>query len=170
MAAMVDENRILFSEYTVWDLLQLGLTALNSKNIRQAHVMLFEVCERFRCSGECVPPIALSLYSLALAHQNRMTEAIDTCRLALKGDPQNPTTRLHMARIYLLANSRRRAFDEFQKGLLLSPESPDLLALQKEFGVRRKPVIGFLSRENPVNAKLGRMRTQLKKIAGAVAA
>jgi tetratricopeptide (TPR) repeat protein len=163
MAVMADENQALYAKYTAQDLLQLGRTALKFKRIREANVMLFEVCERFRRSGERVPPMVLSLYSLALAHQNRMKEAIDACRLALQRDPQNSTIRLHMARIYLLADSRRRAVDEFQKGLAISPNDLDLLALQKELGARRKPVIAFLSRGNPINAKLGRVRAQLKR-------
>ena len=125
--------------------------------------MLYEVCERFSRNGERVPSTALSLYSLTLAHQNRLKEAIDTCRLAIKRDPGNATARLHMAKIYLLADSRRRAVDELQKGLAASPKNPELLALQRELGTRRKPVIGFLSRNNPLNVKLGKARAQLKK-------
>ena len=160
---MADEIQDSYAEYTVRDLLQLGLTALKSKKINAATGMLFEVCERFTRNGERVPPMALSLYALALAHQSRIKEAIDTCRMALKRDPQNPTTRLHMARIYLFADSRRRAVDELHKGLAIAPKNPDLLALQRELGRRRKPVIGFLARDNPLNVKLGRARAQLKK-------
>ena len=160
---MADENQALYAECTAQDLLELGRAALKFKRIREANIMLFEVCERFRRSGERVPPMVLSLYSLALAQQNRMKEAIETCRLALQRDPENPTTRLHMARIYLLADSRRRAVDESQKGLAISPKDLDLLALQKELGTRRKPVIRFLSRTNPINAKLGKVRARLRK-------
>ncbi len=160
---MADEILDSYTEYTVRDLLQLGMSALKKKKVREATLMLFEVCERFTRSGERVPPMALSLYALALAHQSRLKEAIDTCRQALKRDPQNATTRLHMARIYILADSRRRAVDELHKGLSISPKHPDLLALEKELGARRKPVISFLSRDNPLNVKLGRARAQLKK-------
>src|SRR5258706_11218059 len=113
---MADEIHDSYAEYTVRDLLQLGLTALKSKRVGDGTGMLFEVCERFTRSGERVPPMALSLYALALAHQHRLKEAIDPCRLALKRDPRNPVSRLHMARIYLLADSRRRAVDELLKG------------------------------------------------------
>jgi tetratricopeptide (TPR) repeat protein len=160
---MADEGVESYAEFTVRDLLQLGLSALKSKRIREASGMLFEVCERFTRSGERVPTTALSLYALALAHQNRMKEAIDTCRLALERDPANVTTRLHMARIYLLADSRRRAVDELQKGLTISPKNQDLLALERELGARRNPVIGFLSRDNLLNVKLGRARAQIRK-------
>jgi predicted Zn-dependent protease len=125
--------------------------------------MLFEVCERFTRSGERVPPTALSLYALTLAYQNRMKDAIDTCRIALRREPDNATARLHMARIYLLADSRRRAFDELQKGLALSPRNQELLALHRELGQRRRPVLGILSRDNPLNVKLGKARSQIRK-------
>ena len=160
---MADENPASYGEYTVRDLLQLGMAALKKRKVREAAEMFYEVCQRFTQNGERVPPTALSLYALALAHQSRLKEAIDTGRQALKRDPQNATTRLHMARIYLLADSRRRAVDELQKGLSISPKNPDLLALQQELGARRKPVIGFLSRNNPINVKLGRARASLRR-------
>ena len=160
---MADESKDLYAEFTVRDLLKLGLAALRAKRIPEASGMLFEVCERFTRNGERVPPTALSLYALTLAYQNRMKDAIDTCRLALRRDPDNPTSRFHMARIYLLADSRRRAFEELQKGLAMSPKNADLLALQKELGARRKPVIALLSRDNPINVKLGKARSQIKK-------
>jgi predicted Zn-dependent protease len=160
---MADESKDPYAEFTVRDLLKLGLAALKAKRIPEASGMLFEVCERFARNGERVPPTALSLYALTLAHQNRMKDAIDTCRLALRREPDNATSRLHMARIYLLADSRRRAYEELQKGLAISPKNADLLSLQKELGARRKPVIALLARNNPINVKLGRARSQLKK-------
>ena len=160
---MADESLYPFGEYTVRDLLKLGMNALRSKRVQEASAMLFEVCERFTRNGERVPSTALSLYSLTLAHQNRMKEAIDTCRLAIRRDPENATSRLHMARIYLLADSRRRAVDEVNKGLTLSPKNAELLALQRELGTRKKPVIGFLPRNNPLNVKLGKARAKLRK-------
>jgi len=160
---MADESKDPYAEFTVRDLLKLGLAALKARRIPEASGMLFEVCERFARNGERVPPTALSLYALTLAHQNRMKDAIDTCRLALRREPDNATSRLHMARIYLLADSRRRAYEELQKGLAISPKNADLLSLQKELGARRKPVIALLARNNPINVKLGRARSQLKK-------
>lgn len=160
---MADESKDPYAEFTARDLLKLGLAALKAKRIPEASGMLFEVCERFARNGERVPPTALSLYALSLAYQNRMKDAIDTCRLALRREPDNATSRLHMARIYLLADSRRRAFDELQKGLALSPKNADLLSLQKELGARRKPVIALLARENPLNVKLGKARSQIRK-------
>ena len=157
---MADESPNLYDEYTVRDLLKLGMTALKSKRVAEASAMLYAVCERFTNNGERVPPAALSLYALTLAHQNRMKDAIDTCRLAVRREPDNATIRLHMARIYFLADSRRRAFEELQKGLAISPRHPDLHAFHTELGARRKPVIGVLSRSNPINVKLGKARSQ----------
>ena len=37
-----------------------------------------------------------------------------------------------------------------------------LRALHGEIGVRKRPVIGFLSRDNPVNRTLGKLRRQMK--------
>jgi hypothetical protein len=69
-----------------------------------------------------------------------------------------------MAKIYLLAESRRKAYEELERGLALAPSHPDLKRLQRDMGVRQRPVIGFLSRDNPLNVKLGKARAGKKKI------
>lgn len=43
-------------------------------------------------------------------------------------------------------------------GLEVDPGSLELLELQRELGVRRTPVVGFLDRGNPLNRLLGGMR------------
>ena len=48
------------------------------------------------------------------------------------------------------------------QGLALDPRNAALRALHDEIGVRKRPVFGFLSRNNPVNRTLGRLRRNLK--------
>jgi Flp pilus assembly protein TadD len=159
----VPDDAVDLSKLSARELLFRGHALLNANRIDAATTAIFTVCERYSAADEPVPPQVLSLYALCLARQGKRKEAVDTCRLALKRDQRNPTCRVHMARIYLLANARRKAYEELEKGLAFSPENQDLRRLESEMGKRRPPVIGFLSRDNPLNVKLGKARAGKRK-------
>ena len=69
-----------------------------------------------------------------------------------------PENYLNLARTQLLANDRRGAVSAIQGGLKIDPHQEDLLELQRQIGVRREPVLSFLSRDNLINRILGRLR------------
>jgi predicted Zn-dependent protease len=151
------------SKLSARELLYRAHALLNANRFDSATEAVYAVCERYSAADEPVPPQVLSLYALCLARQGKRKEAVDTCRLALKREPRNPTCRLHMARIYLLANARRKAFEELERGLSYSPENHELRRLEAEMGKRQPPVLGFLSRDNPLNVKLGKARAGKRK-------
>lgn len=68
---------------------------------------------------------------------------------------------LYLARTYMLAGDRRLAIRALERGLKLHPNDTELLALHYEFGVRRRPVVPLLGRDNPLNVWLGRLRARL---------
>jgi len=61
----------------------------------------------------------------------------------------------------VLLNERRLAVTTVEHGLQLDPEHKGLLELKKEIGSRRRPVLAFLGRDNPLNVFLGRLRHSL---------
>lgn len=73
-------------------------------------------------------------------------------------DPENF---LNLARVYLLAGNRRKAYGSVVEGLRLDSRHPELHGLLEKLGKRRRPLVGFLSRSNPVNQFLGRARRTL---------
>ena len=160
MAADDDSD---LNRYSARELLYRAAALLSANKVDEATLMLLTVCERFSAADETVPASVLSLYAFCLARQGKRKEAVETCRIAIKRDPRNATCRMHMARIYLLANSRRKAFEEMVRGLSFSPDHPDLRKLEQEMGRRSPPVIGFLSRDNPINVKLGKKRASKRK-------
>jgi predicted Zn-dependent protease len=149
--------------FTARELLQQGTAYLNANRVADATLVLFTLCERFTVADESVPPHVLALYALCLARQGKRKEAVDMCRTAIRRDSRSATCRIQMAKIYLLADSRKKAFEEIAVGLTHSPNHPELLKLRKEMGVRQRPVIGFLSRDNPLNVKLGKARATKKR-------
>lgn len=99
-------------------------------------------------------------YGIALVEQ-RVHEGVKLCRHAIKVEFYQPDNYLNLARTLLLANDRRAAVDAVQRGLKIDPHHPQLVDLGRELGVRRAPVLPFLSRNNPLNRILGSLRHHL---------
>ena len=90
--------------------------------------------------------------------ERRIKEGIKLCQHAIKVEFYQPENYLNLARSQLLANDRRGAVQAIQRGLKVDPNHLDLLDLAHEIGVRRRPVLSFLSRDNFLNRLLGRLR------------
>lgn len=96
-------------------------------------------------------------YGIAL-RQQRTQEGVRLCQHAVKLEFYQAETYLNLARTLVLANQRRAAVRAVGDGLQVEPDNRALLELQDELGVRRSPVLPFLSRSNPLNMLLGRLR------------
>lgn len=109
-------------------------------------------------------------YLEAILNKN-YKQGIDICLKALKRLKGNvpeglelvyPVLYLNLGKTYLAAGYKKAAMDVFYKGLAYDHEDTDLLREMKKFGVRKKPVVGFLARTHPVNKYLGKLRHKLK--------
>lgn len=108
---------------------------------------------------------ALSYFGLCLALvQKKFKPAIDLCKRALDLEFYNGDHYANMARVYLAAGNRKKAYDTIEAGLKLHPEHGGLGQVRKEMGVRGEPVVPFLDRDNPINVSLGQSR-HAKKVA-----
>jgi predicted Zn-dependent protease len=102
-------------------------------------------------------------YGIALKQQ-RVQEGLKLCQHAIKLEFYQPESYLNLARTLLLAGNRRAAVKAIREGLHLDAENPALReVLEEELGERRTPVLGFLSRGNPINSLLGRIRHTLRR-------
>jgi tetratricopeptide (TPR) repeat protein len=99
-------------------------------------------------------------YGIALREQ-RLEEGLKLCRHAIKIEFYHPENYLNLARTCLLGSDRSGAVKAVREGLKIDPNNQELLALQKEMGTRRPPVLSFLSRNHPVNRLLGSLRHKL---------
>jgi hypothetical protein len=90
--------------------------------------------------------------------ERRVKEGVKLCQHAIKIEFYQPENYLNLARTHLLDGERRGAVRAIEKGLKIDPHHLELLALQREIGFRREPVLSFLSRDNPLNRFLGRLR------------
>ncbi len=141
---------------------------LQKRSKKAALEMLREAIEKF--PGD---PFLMSYYGwlIAVAENNPeggikiCREAIDNIRgsLPFGSDFFYPTLYLNLGRAYLKNKQRADAFHAFHKGLQTDPENHDLLWEMKKLGVRKKPPIPFLKRNNPINKYLGILLSKTAK-------
>ena len=100
-------------------------------------------------------------YGIAL-RQQRFSDGLKLCQHAVKMEFYQAENYLNLARTQVLAGHRRGAVRAVTDGLKVEPDNPQLLEVQHELGLRRRPVLSFLSRSNPINSLLGRIRHLVK--------
>jgi hypothetical protein len=108
-----------------------------------------------------LPSVYYGFFGYGVARfEGERRKGLALCRHAVRLGPREPDNWLNLARIHVLVGGRRRAVTALQKGLALDPSHPTLLALRREIGFRRKPVVPFLSRDARINRYLGARRHQ----------
>jgi len=100
-------------------------------------------------------------YGIAL-RQQRFSDGLKLCQHAVKMEFYQAENYLNLARTQVLAGHRRGAVRAVADGLKVEPDNRELLEVQHELGLRRRPVLSFLSRSNPINSLLGRIRHLVK--------
>jgi hypothetical protein len=93
--------------------------------------------------------------------ERRVEEGVKLCQHAIKVEFYQPENYLNLARTHLLNGDRRGAVRAIERGLKIDPHHLELLTLEREIGVRRLPVLPFVSRDHPVNRFLGRLRHRI---------
>ena len=136
-----------------------GLDALSHGRAREALAMFEAAIEIEKRSGGDRPQARyLSFYGLCLAIEHKqLNEGIRFCQQALRSEFFNPDLCCNLGRLLLRAGRRREAHDVLLKGYSLQPGHHGIHEELGRMGMRRRPVCGFLSRNNPVNVVLGRM-------------
>lgn len=121
------------------------------------------VLGRLASAGERLSSQGYSFLGYGLAHRRRQVrEGLQLCNHAVKLEFYQPDNMLNLARTQLLAGDRRGATASMRRGLAIDRDHPGLLALAEDLGTRRTPVLQFLSRSNPLNVALGRLRHAIK--------
>jgi tetratricopeptide (TPR) repeat protein len=102
---------------------------------------------------------AFSFYGLCVAMvKHKYAEALKYCNVSVKANFMDPEHRVNLAMVYLERNDRKNAVRNLEAGLRLQPSNKRIQQIFAEIG-RRKPVtFPFLSRRNPINVWLGRLR------------
>ena len=137
-----------------------GIRALEDDRWREA-LAFFEAAIQLERRSKVARPQAryLSYYGLCLgAAGNKNRQAMEFCRKAIHLEEYNPDIHWNLGRVLLAAGRRRDAYRILRTGLRHEPNHSGLRRELRGMGVRRRPVVTFLSRCNPLNVVLGRMR------------
>ncbi len=131
-----------------------GRAAFGRRDLETAH-LAFERAHR----KDSRDPRFMSWYglTLVLVEKNSLL-GIELCDQALRAVGPDPELLLNLARVHLAMNQRERAVRAILRGLEAFPGHAGLVAARDGIGIRRPPVIPFLSRNNPLNRLLGRVR------------
>lgn len=106
-----------------------------------------------------LPGIFYSYLGQAIARcEGRKRDGLELCRHAVQIEPFRPENYLNLAQMNVMVGNRRGAIRALRDGLALDSEHRGLRELQQRMGVRARPPIPFLSRDNPLNVLLGRWR------------
>jgi predicted Zn-dependent protease len=87
-------------------------------------------------------------------------QGLEICLDAVKMQEEEPLCYLNLAKVYVLVDNRHSAVKAIQKGLQhqSSPYKKELLNYYRYLGIRKKPSLAFLKRDNPLNVLLGKLK------------
>jgi len=71
-----------------------------------------------------------------------------------------PVLYLNLGKAFYAAGKRKEAVENFEKGLTYDRGHFEIKKEMQRLGMRKKPIVPFLSRSNPVNKYLGILRNQ----------
>ena len=133
---------------------------LVEKGLLERAKVLFE--DYFKIYPES--PIAMSYVGMLTAcEEGRGARGLALCQEAAQKDPEEPLCYLNLSKAYLACGDRFLCVRALHRGLRLrSPHRELLVSFYKTIGMRRKPPIPVLSRDNPLNRILGRLTWRLR--------
>ena len=121
-------------------------------------------------------PFILSYYGCLQALVDKQyREGIEKCKKALAiikkeswfgEDILFPLFYLNLGRAYVAAGKKKDALDAFEKGLKHDNSNPDILMELRGLGPRKKALVPFLDRSNPINKYIGLILRRADKSAG----
>jgi len=145
------------------EFIRLGIEAARKDDFERGLIFLAEAHKRLvdkdTVKDSTFPPAAFSYYGLCLGlYKGRIKEAADFCQIALDLEFYNAENYANLARVWIAGRVRRKAIETLERGLAVDPRSTVLVKIRRNLGVRKKPVLPFLGRDNPLNVTLGRIR------------
>jgi predicted Zn-dependent protease len=104
-------------------------------------------------------PVVYSWFGVTLVLvEKNSTLGTELTDRAVRAAGPVPELVMNQARVAVALSQRERAIRALERGLSRDPSDPRLLAERDALGRRRRPVIPFLSRSNPLNRWLGSLR------------
>jgi len=139
--------------------LQEGVILVERGALDQAQMIFAGYLERHPESS-----VSLSYAGLLACMKDRQaSKGLQFCQEAVRRDPGEALCHLNLSKIYFTVGDRYQCVRSLHRGLKIrSPYRPLLMGFYRTIGLRRKPVLPFLSRNNVLNNLLGRLTWRLK--------
>ena len=145
------------------DAAQRGIDLCREGNWKAGMEILGKIAEADR-QGTDLSGLFYSYLGYGIArYERRGKEGLALCQHAIKVQFYEPENYVLLSRVYLLRRRRGKAIEALKRALKLNPRHPEAVKLAKEIGFRRRPVLPFLPRANPVNVALGKMRHSMNQ-------
>ena len=106
-------------------------------------------------------PLYISQYGVCLAQRKQLDRGLDFCQRAVKASPRSSQLRVNLGRVYRLAGDAAAAHRHFLEAWRGNKRDSAAALELARMGVRRRPMIPFLSRTHWCNRELGRLRHRL---------
>lgn len=140
-----------------------GIIACREERWRDGYALLSQVSREVE-DEVTLPSVFYSYLGLSLAHcEGRKEEALGLCRYAIRLELDEAENHLNLARIYFMLRRRKSSIRALRNGLRLSPHHQRLRQLEQQLGIRRPPVLSFLSRSHFINRTLGLARARFQE-------
>jgi tetratricopeptide (TPR) repeat protein len=142
------------------DSFRQGMNAFEEGRGREAMAFFEAAIKLERRFGARTPQARyLSHYGLCLGMvMQRKHEGVRYCKEAAHLETYNADIQCNLGRVLLASGIRKEAYRAFVSGLKMDPGHAGIVRELKQMGVRRRPVLPFLSRNNRLNVLLGRIR------------
>jgi predicted Zn-dependent protease len=102
---------------------------------------------------------SFSYYGVCVAMvKHKYADAIKYCNVSVKANFLEPEHRINLALVYLEREDRKNAVQNLEAGLRLQPSNKRIHRIFREIGQRKAVMFTFLSRDNPINQWIGKMR------------
>jgi tetratricopeptide (TPR) repeat protein len=153
------------------DYLRAVKAHLRSGKLKDAFGLLLQAAVQFPDE-----PLILSYYGcLQALVDKKYRTGVETCRraIALFKEKESfgmevlyPVFYLNLGRAYLAAGKKKDAIEAFHKGLKYDNGNNDLRKELRGLGIRKKPLVPFLDRSNPINKYIGMILQKTKNEPG----
>lgn len=147
----------MIREFSSKELFKAGIKLLNDKKYSDALASIKMAIKKGGYENmDEVPPLYLSYLGLATAlAEKRYRNGATICEKAIKKEFYNPLFHLNLGRVYVAGGYKHKAIHAFHNGLRIDEDHDEIMAELKKMGLRRKPVIPFLTRTHTLNKYLG---------------
>jgi len=111
----------------------------------------------------------LSHYGLCVAMvREDFQAALKLCERSVKMEPKNPINRVNLGKVYRLLGDNSKAYRSFLMAWKTDKTHPSAASELSRMGIRRPPVLTFLSRSHWLNRRLGVLRARMERSAQGV--